>query len=115
MLFSDWSLPGGQAVLELGVLAEAAAVAEEGILLVVVDGPALVTLVDILTTVAGCCTHRGCRGHWHCTGDTAETPQQPLKIVDVRTSENSSISLRENSLYQNAKIVLSGQENSFMS
>ena len=44
--------PGRQAVLELGVLAEAAAVAEEGVLLVVVDGPALVALEDVLPTVA---------------------------------------------------------------
>ena len=41
----------GEGVLELGVLAEAAGVAEEGVLLVVVDAAALVALEHVLPAV----------------------------------------------------------------
>ena len=44
--------PAVQSVLKLCVLAEAAGVAEEGVLFVVVDASALVTLEHVLTTVA---------------------------------------------------------------
>jgi hypothetical protein len=40
--------PGLEERVKLGVLAEPARVAEEGIFLIVVDGPTLVALVDVL-------------------------------------------------------------------
>ena len=46
--------PGLKERIKLGVLAEPTRVAEEGVFLIVVDGPTLVALVDILSA---CPTH----------------------------------------------------------
>ena len=53
---------GGERVIELGVLAEAASVAKERILFVVIDRAAFVALVNVLSAVAANARVRRNRG-----------------------------------------------------